>query len=131
MGNAIIEFIELLQSRLPDILSKEANNERYMYLYDAGNYWMAFERSAYMLSKLYVHALLLPMKTPYIPFPIVAASIEQEKLHSIVNGLICKKRTGKERIYVTGKVENVSFYDRWHDRETKILRTLPSTSICK
>lgn len=129
MGNAIIEFIELFQNRLSDILFKEANNESYMYLYDTGSYWMAFEKSAYMLSKLYDHALLLPMKTPYIPFPIVTASIEQEKLHFIVNGLICKKRTGKERIYVAGKVGNVSSYNKWHDRETKVLRTLPSSSI--
>lgn len=43
MGNAIIEFIELFQNRLSDILFKEANNERYMYLYDTGSYWMAFE----------------------------------------------------------------------------------------
>ena len=129
MGNAIIEFIELFQNRLSDILFKEANNERYMYLYDTGSYWMAFEKSAYMLSKLYDHALLLPMKTPYIPFPIVTARIEQEKVHLIVIGLFCKKMTGKERIYVAGKVGNVSSYNKWHDRETKVLRTLPSSSI--
>ena len=101
MGNAIIEFIELFQNRLSDILFKEANNERYMYLYlyDTGSYWMSFERSAYMLSRLYANALLLPMKIPYIPYPIITASIEQARLHTIINGLVCKKRTIKERIY--------------------------------
>ena len=68
MRNASLEFSELLQNHLSDILFKEANNDRYMYLYDTDNYWMAFERSAYMLSRLYGHALLLPMKILYIPF---------------------------------------------------------------
>ena len=130
MGNAIIEFIELFQNRLSDILFKEANNERYMYLYDTGSYWMAFERSAYMLSRLYANALLLPMKIPYIPYPIVTVSIEQARLHTIINGLVCKKRAIKERIYVADEMNNVLSYNKWHDRETEVLRTLPSTSIC-
>lgn len=130
MGNVIIEFIELFQNRLSDILFKEANNERYMYLYDTGSYWMAFEKSAYMLSRLYANALLFPMKIPYIPYPIVTASIEQARLHTIIKGLVCKKRTIKERIYVTGEMNNLLSYNKWHDRETEVLRTLPSTSIC-
>lgn len=122
--NSLIEFTELLKNRLSDLLFQEADNDKYIYLYLADGYWTAFEKSAYRLSRIYEPVMLLPMRLPSTPYPIVSASIKQDNLHTAINGLFCQKWSGRERIYLTGKEMNITAYQKWHDKETRALRTL-------
>lgn len=46
-------IIELLTTRLKEITDREMQNESRIYLYSTGTYWVAFERSAFLLYKLY------------------------------------------------------------------------------
>lgn len=46
-------IIELVTTRLKEITDKEMLNETRIHLYSTGTYWVAFERSAFQLQKLY------------------------------------------------------------------------------
>ena len=124
MKNTAFEFTELLRIRLSDILIQEADNDKYMYLYLTDGFWTAFEKSAFRLSRVCGSAMLLPMRLSLTPFPIVTASIKQDELPTALNGLACRKRSVKERIYVIDGKESTAAYNKWHNRETKALRHL-------
>ncbi len=121
----LLQFTELLGNRLSDILAWEACNDRYIYMYLADGYWTAFEKSAFRFSRIYKSALLLPMRLPFAPFPIVTASVRQDGLRLAVKGLVCRGRSARKRVYVVGKERNATEYQKWHDRETWALRNLP------
>lgn len=127
--NNLHEFAELLKSRLSDLLFQESDNDRYIYLYLADGYWTAFEKSAYRLHRIYGQVTLLPIRLPSMPFPIVTASVKQDRLHAAINGLACQKRLGRERIYLAGTETNVAAYRRWHDKATRALRNLPKDAV--
>ena len=43
----------LVETRMFDILRKEQGNRKYIRLYGAGEYWHAFEESAFQLSRIF------------------------------------------------------------------------------
>lgn len=53
--------MNLLKTRLPEILSKETDNQSSIYLYHIGEYWVAFEKSAYWLSRRYPQCNVCPL----------------------------------------------------------------------
>ena len=127
--NSLLEFTELLKSRLSDLLFQEANNDKYIYLYLADGYWTAFEKSAYRLSRIYEPVMLLPMRLPCVPFPFVTASIRQDKLYAAMSGLACQKRSRLERIYLAGRETSIAGYQKWQDKVTFVLRNLPKEAM--
>ena len=124
MKNSLLEFAELLKNRLADLLFEEAGNDKYIYLYLADGYWTAFEKSAYRLYHIYEPVMLLPMRLPSTPYPIVTASIKQDSLYAATRGLTCRKRSRHERLYVAEGEMNIAAYQKWHDRATDGLRSL-------
>lgn len=82
MKNSLLEFTELLKNRLTDLLFEESGNDKYIYLYLADGYWTAFEKSAYRLYRIYEPVMLLPIRLPFTPFPIVTASVKKDSKHS-------------------------------------------------
>ena len=51
-----------------------------IFLYDTGDHWVAFEQSAYQLSKLHPHSLVTPIALAIHPSPIVMASLSDRQL---------------------------------------------------
>lgn len=127
--NSLLEFTELLKNRLSDLLFQEAKNDKYIYLYFADGYWTAFEKSAYRLYRIYEPVMLLPMRLPLVPFPIVIASLKQSSLPAAIDALTCQKRSRHERIYLVGRDTNIADYPKWHDKATYILRNLPKDTL--
>lgn len=106
--NSLLEFTELLKNRLTDLLLIEADNDKHVFLYLADGYWTAFEKSAYRLCRIYEPVMLLPMRLPFVPFPIVTASINQDSLQAALN---------------------FTDYQNWHDRATHALRNLKEEAL--
>lgn len=129
MKNSLLELTELLKNRLTDLLFEESGNDKYIYLYLADGYWTAFEKSAYRLCRIYEPVMLLPMRLPFVPFPIVTASINKDSLQAALSGLACQKRTKKERIYLAERDTNFTDYQNWHDRATHALRNLKEEAL--
>ena len=70
----------LLKSHLREILKRESDNSEAIFLYDTGDHWVAFEQSAYQLSKLHPHSLVTPIALAIHPSPIVMASLSDRQL---------------------------------------------------
>ena len=60
-------LVDLVRNDIGAILSKEKGNMFRIYLYSLGNYWAAFESSAYRLCRLGGKAVVLPMRVRDLP----------------------------------------------------------------
>jgi len=104
----------LLEKEMKHILLQESQNENRINLYDVGEYWVAFEKSAYLLEQLVPkeeHPTVLYMKNH--PFPIVMHSshyLRVEKLcrhHALVN------RASGRLQFLTRPLEEAA-YVKWY-----------------
>ena len=71
-------FLRLLGNIKP-IYKEELLNESYINLYNAGKYWVAFEKSAYFLSLLIdkdADYETIVLSFPNMPFPIICFTID-------------------------------------------------------
>ena len=75
-------LMRLMDTRLTEIIRNERRNERRVCLYGTGEYWTAFEQSAYSLSRLFPAADISITMHPEHPFPVVMASISDDELRT-------------------------------------------------
>lgn len=75
-----IRLMRLMSSRLLQIVRKEHNNENSICLYGTGEYWSAFEKSAYLLCQLFPEKEVFIAKHIEYPFPIVMTCISDDEL---------------------------------------------------
>ena len=107
-----------LLSNLTNILRKEMKNEDTIHLYCIGNYWVAFEQSAYLLSRLSADIQTMAMQPIAHPFPVVMTTITESALQTIKRTL--KTKTPDYKILTTTPLAQPS-YTRWHRKECKYL----------
>lgn len=103
------------------ILIAEDANESYIHLYRAGNYWEAFEVSAFNLVATHADVSVIPIMLLTMPRPIVMASIEASYLIQAVRNLECVNSCGEARTYRLTKKVDLSAYKKWHTEEVKFL----------
>ena len=75
-------LMRLMDTRLTEIIRKERRNERRVCLYGTGEYWTAFEQSAYSLSRLFPAADISIATHPEHPYPVVMTSISDDDLRA-------------------------------------------------
>ena len=68
-------LMELIETCLFDIIHTEDTTGRFIRLYGAGDYWHAFEESAYQLSQLFVTHDVTVLRHKVYPFPVLMVSI--------------------------------------------------------
>lgn len=114
----------LLETNLKKILNNELHNEDRIHLYDVGEYWVAFEKSAYLLEKINPkdeQPIILHMKG--YPFPIVMHSV----YYTNVNDM-CRKnpmsQRGLEYLQIMTKSIDNKQYTKWY-RELVIDEDMP------
>lgn len=113
---------KLMENRLSDILFNESANRDCIHLYHVGDCWVAFERSAFNLCRIYSKAVVNAMKVFIAPFPIVLASVEDREISLFVDDMECMKRTLVERIYKTKNPSDSKLFHQWHHRNTLALQ---------
>lgn len=104
----------LLSTQLKNILKKEIHNDDRINLYDVGECWVAFEKSAYLLDTMTNESddpIVLHIKTH--PFPIVMRSIHYLKVNDMCRKHIMAKRQLEYLQFLTQRVDNNS-YDKWY-----------------
>ena len=115
-------FLRLLRN-IKTIYKKELTNESYIYLYEVGEYWIAFEKSAYLLSlqlkeqKSEVSAI----KMDFLPFPILFSSVDditRQKLTS-KNVYISRNHCSYIKVKTTSPTD-VEEYNRWYRSNMKL-----------
>ncbi len=102
----------LIETQHVKILNREKDNECHAYLYDAGEYYIAFEYSAWQLCQLSPRAdvAILYLKTHL--FPVVMASVSYQYVQSYFRRHIV--RTFKDHtILLTSSIPSDQ-YCQWH-----------------
>ena len=80
----LMRIESLVASKLQNILSKESDNVNHIYLYNAGELWVAFENSAYQLEQLLGDAdATIVMRLKNRPFPLVLNTISDIKVRGL------------------------------------------------
>ena len=126
-------LMSLLEHHHKDILKREsAGTDGFIYLYDAGEYWVAFEQSACLLRQLFPDCDIIVLHLQAWPFPVVMASVRIIVLHlqawpfpvvmaSVQDSLFRKySRThivrafGPDHKILSGSPVSPEQYSRWH-----------------
>ena len=106
----------LLEAHLQRILQEERENENRINLYDAGEYWVAFERSAYLLEQMVPkeeHPVVLYMKQ--YPFPIVMHSSHHLRVKELCRQHALSKRS-IDRLQFTTQPLDTASYRQWYNK---------------
>lgn len=114
-GNKMLcRILTLLESDLHTIMQREMHNDDRVHLYDVGVYWVAFEKSAYFLSRMTCTSdkpLVLYLKSH--PFPVVMCTIHYSHLCSVCRNHVTAQR-GFEYLQLLTQPSDVSSYRKWH-----------------
>lgn len=108
-----VRLMTLLQEKGPEILKREADNDHFIHLYCTGPYWVAFEKSAYLLHQIAPAALVTPMGFTTYPFPVVMVCWTDEELRAYCrNHLFHQVGDDYCRLAVTSL--SISGFREWH-----------------
>lgn len=113
-ANTFARINTLLTTNLKSILKKEDHNADRINLYDAGEYWVAFEKSAYMLDKMIDKSdkpIVLHLKVH--PFPIVMQSIHYQRVNDMCKKHIMAKKQLEYLQFLTQRIDPAS-YNKWY-----------------
>lgn len=107
----------LLVSHGEEIVSREKENQDVIHLYNVGGWWVAFECSAYLLSRLhmgcYPSVLRMPERAECQPLIMDGLSDEDVKELCRLNGLLHDETDYKAFASVRC---NVALYSKWKNR---------------
>ena len=104
----------LLQGNLKQILFKELHNDNRVNLYDVGEYWVAFEKSAYQLELLsHKSADTVMLHVSDSPFPVAMHCMHHTRVKAICRTHVMSRR-GMEYLQLLGRPIDEGSYSRWH-----------------
>lgn len=107
--------IQLIETQWPKIFRREIKNTTHISLYEAGEYWMAFEYSAYLLCGLFPQLRVTVIEMHNNPFPIVMAGISDEELRRYTSRHILKRDYLDYKEIVPTKTPATE-YHQWHQQ---------------
>ena len=111
-----IPLMELVETRLFDIIRTEDTTGRCIRLYGAGDYWHAFEESAYQSSLPFGTDDITVLRHKAYPFPVVMASISDDGLQAYgKNHMFRRKAPGYREL--VGMGNSMKQYKEWHKKE--------------
>ena len=107
-------LMSLLEHHHKDILKREsAGTDGFIYLYDAGEHWVAFEQSACLLRQLFPDCDIIVLHLQAWPFPVVMASV-QDSLFRKYSRTHIVRAFGPDHKILSGSPVSPEQYSRWH-----------------
>lgn len=115
-----LRLLRLLDERLPDIVRREQGGESRLRLYGIGDYWVAFEQSAYGLCRLFPASGISVVTHASYPFPVVMAQIPDGMLRTYARSHILRR---DEVDYKELAAPGITYlqYRNWHRQEVREL----------
>lgn len=101
----------LIAGQRNKILKNEKDNENRINLYDVGEFWVAFEKSAYLLKQM-VKDKNEPviLHFPDYPFPMVMHSIHYELVNQMCHKRVMTKRAFEYLQFMTNPIDKESYH---------------------
>ena len=107
----LMRIESLIANNIQNILQKENGNQNHIYLYNAGELWVAFEKSAFQLEQISddINTTMV-MRLKDRPFPLVFNTISDTK----VQGLCKQKRTLQKLIQISASPMDHEMFNNWY-----------------
>ena len=115
-----VRLVRLLNEHLNDIMNRERANQNSIHLYCTGPYWVAFERSAYQLCRLFPRSETSVIRFITYPFPVVMAAVTDAELRAYSRRHILRIAEPDYRVLTTGEFPPER-YREWHRVEVEEL----------
>lgn len=112
--------MDFLSTHQAEILSREKDNQRFAHLYGFGNYWVAFEHSAYQLCRLFPRSETSVIRFITYPFPVVMAAVTDAELRAYSRRHILRIAEPDYRVLTTEELP-LERYREWHRVEVEEL----------
>lgn len=112
------EFIQQLINSIPEIICREHSNQQYIYLYKTRNYWSAFDKSAFLLSRLFKNTHTAILKIRIHPFPIIMVSISDNELQRYNKQHILCRDYPNHKVILVNRIIAKQYWD-WRRIETE------------
>lgn len=107
-------LMALLEHHHKDILKRESSGTGgFIYLYEAGEYWVAFEQSACRLRQLFPDCDIIVLHLQAWPFPVVMASVSDIRFRKYSRTHIVRA-FGPDHKILSGSPVSPEQYSRWH-----------------
>lgn len=104
----------LLQKSSQTIMKRESDNENRIHLYGVGQYWAAFDKSAYLLEKMTneeCDTTVLHFKN--YPFPILMYCVHYDKVKDLCRRHTMTKQDSEYLQLLTHPIDSHS-YNKWY-----------------
>jgi hypothetical protein len=90
---------ELITNHIMTILNEEMSGWNRIHLYAIGDHWVAFERSAYALSRIFRDSLpITVLNLKNYPFPVIMCSVHYEEIEFGRHALSCWVNTSVSKL---------------------------------
>ena len=100
----------LVAANLSNILKKENENDSHINLYNLGDFWVAFENSAFQLEQLSDNLDgTLVMRLKNSPFPLILNTISDTKVRSL-----CRSNTHKDFLQIPATPLDKESFRTWY-----------------
>lgn len=104
----------LLENHQNDILERESScSGNSIYLYDTGEYWVAFERSAFRLRQIFPDSDIAVLHLKTCSCPVVMVSVSGREFTEYP-GRYALRPSGAGRMVLSGEIISQARYARWH-----------------
>lgn len=117
-NNSLAKLQTLISKQLKNILKNELSNENRVNMYGVGEYWVAFQRSAYLLEQLTRkkedHVVLY---VDDYPFPVIMQNIHYNRVNDICRKHIATKKSMEYLQFITKPIDEPS-YTKWFRKHT-------------
>ena len=114
INNMLDKLNIFLMKDLKSVLKKELHNENRVNLYGIGEYWVAFEKSAYLLKQMIQKEdapVVLHLKE--YPFPVIMYNIHYHRVDDMCRKHIMAKKSVEFLQFVTHPIDDNS-YTQWY-----------------
>lgn len=102
-------LIELITNHIMTILNEEMSGWNKIHLYAIGEHWVAFERSAYALFRIFGDSLSITvLSLKNYPFPVIMCSVHYEEIEFGRHTFSFAKKTLDYRLIKIDTIWNTS-----------------------
>lgn len=108
-----IRLMTLVQNHHAEILGREKGNNKFIHLYNTGGYWVAFERSACQLNRLFPECGIFLFKVDGRPEYVVMASVPCEKADAYFRMHIVRCDEVDYKVLTVSSLQTKE-YHRWY-----------------
>ena len=116
INSSDIKSLQQIISYIPDIVRRERNNQQYIYLYNVGHYWAAFDESAFLLCKLFNTTQTAIFRNTGYPFPVIMGYISHEELQKYNRHHIFCRDYPDHKVIIGSKIITEQ-YRNWYRME--------------